>query len=129
MSVQTLHGLLVVTHYGVVTLGSSARYEEHCFEDNLFVAVDAIDGALTCFPSEPRVPESVICLPRAIIVRPDQYSQSVKFCAALAVRGVLRTVWLREHLPLALGWVQRASGARSEVAERPDMRPAFALAQ
>lgn len=110
--VTKMRGLWLVTHRGVMTQRSSEDYERLCVADGLCPGVDLIDAALTVFPPVPRAPSVVNAVPRAVIVRPDQYPQAVKFCLALASVGVLRTAWLRSQLDLALEWALMARGAR-----------------
>lgn len=50
--------------------------------------------------------------PGAIITRPDQYLSWVGYAAEAAKHGVMRSVWLQSHAPLAYEWVLRASSAR-----------------
>ena len=73
--------------------------------------IERIDGAVTsAFASDPCIAHMVGTRPGAYIVRPDQFEGMDTFARFLSTLGVVRSVWLPEHLNHAQDWCEAVNG-------------------
>jgi len=83
-------------------------------------SLEHIDRAVTLFPYDVgRAYWPGWMPPSAVIVRPDQQSESMAYCANLAKFGILRQTFLQHQEELAQTWVRAAGWLTQSNSHRP----------
>ena len=104
-------GVLTINYAGVINQAGFHRLDTETLQKRLAapVAFERMNYALT-LPGDVVVCDDawpVGTPPSAVIVRDDQYQQSMLFCVLLRARGILRLTFLQHQAEHALRWARR----------------------
>ena len=113
----------VVTYYGVITPTSFGYLRAMVIAAThgataLFFDMSAVVDTSTLVPRLPDGSQFYSNAPGAIVCREDQLVVWSEYASRLAKKGIIRAVFLRDDLPLAIGFVDSIRGVHLALPEK-----------